>query len=334
MLYTIGGSSYVNIAYYLQIRSPGAHIQNLTLKDGRVLQVRTDSVIADIPYPGSTTPQKLDNIPSLIAQIEVLNTRYPQYSNVLTSVSNAWEKVLSDEQQRAAVHLQAQKEEDERQNQNQIAEQRKQELATREEQARERMREEQQKLLIQSGINTLSTLAASVSWAIESNNLNRKSLIEHSGIDEKNWDQWVEKSLSSQTSEQTIDLSSSDLANDKRYILSFSKVFSIVDMANQNRHSNALLELKTIIDFNGSEDALRSGANKLFAPLTEALEKKIAESDALRAQAQELFNDKKYSAAGDLFGKATIIDRRDSDDDTLKKCKEFEQKHALETLGI
>ena len=93
MLYTTGGASYVNIAYYSEIKSPGAHIQNLTLKDGSIFQVRTDGVIADIPYPGATATKNLNNIPSLIAQTEMLSTRYPQYSSVLTSVGTAWKKI-------------------------------------------------------------------------------------------------------------------------------------------------------------------------------------------------------------------------------------------------
>ena len=105
-------------------------------------------------------------------------------------------------------------------------------------------------------------------------------------------------------------------------------------MATQNKPSSAQFELETLIGSNVSEDTLRTAAKKLFSPLAATLQKKIAESDALRQQAQELFDAKKYSAACELFRKASIIDRRESDEGTFKKCKDLEQKLALETLGI
>jgi len=335
MLYTIGGASYVNIAYYVQIKNPGAHIQNLSLKDGRVLQVRTDGVIADIPFPGSTPPQTIDTITPIIAQTELLSSRYPQYSSVLASVGNAWKKILSEEQQKVAIALQTAKEEEERQKQIDIEEKRKQEQANKMEQERQRLREEQQAIRTQSDLKMLSTLADAVSWAVETNSLNRKSLIEHSGIDDNNWLQFVEKSTPSPTTEKAFELLSvSKLASDREYILSFARIFSVVDMVSQNRLSSALLELETLIGPNTPEDKLKSGSRKLFLPLTESLKKKILESDILRYQAQDLIKDKKYSAARELIEKASLIDRRVIDEDTLKKCKELEQKYALETLGI
>jgi len=94
LLYTAGGSPYVNAVQYETFSSPSAHLSYVTVKGGQKVQVRSDGIIANIPYPSSGAEVDQDEASGWIAQAEMFAGRYPQYATLLQSIGELWRRKL------------------------------------------------------------------------------------------------------------------------------------------------------------------------------------------------------------------------------------------------
>ena len=99
LLYTRDSASYVNAVQYDTCTSVTAHITRLTVKGGKdSIQVRSDGIIADIPYPTLFSPDTQGDASKWIGMTELLATRYPQHARILQSVGNLWRQSLEASQ--------------------------------------------------------------------------------------------------------------------------------------------------------------------------------------------------------------------------------------------
>lgn len=93
LLFTSGGSSYVSAVQYETFTSPSAHLSYITVKGGQKKQIQSSGIIAQIPFPSSTSGSPEDS-EEMISQTEMLASKYPQYAKLLQSVGELWKRKL------------------------------------------------------------------------------------------------------------------------------------------------------------------------------------------------------------------------------------------------
>ncbi|MEI8121786.1 MAG: hypothetical protein WCI20_07020 [bacterium] len=94
LLYTAGGSPYVNAVQYETFSSPSSHLSYVTVKGGQRMQVKSDGIIANIPYPSSGAQVDQEEASGVIDQTEMFAGRYPQYATLLQSIGELWKRKL------------------------------------------------------------------------------------------------------------------------------------------------------------------------------------------------------------------------------------------------
>ncbi|TSA32664.1 MAG: hypothetical protein D4R65_09080 [Verrucomicrobiaceae bacterium] len=102
LLYTAGGSPYVNAVQYETFSSPSAHLSYVTVKGGQKMQVKSDGIIGNIPYPSSGAQVDQEEASGWIAQTEMFAGRYPQYAKLLQGVGGLWKRAMEDSKASAA----------------------------------------------------------------------------------------------------------------------------------------------------------------------------------------------------------------------------------------
>lgn len=112
LLYTAGGSPYVNAVQYETYSAPSAHLSNVTVKGGGQTQIQSSGIIANIPFPVASTLVASENAEAMIAQTEMLAAKYPQYVQLLQSVGTLWKRSLEASKANAAADAKKKAEED------------------------------------------------------------------------------------------------------------------------------------------------------------------------------------------------------------------------------
>ena len=112
LLYTAGGSSYVNAVQYETYSAPSAHLSNVTVKGGGQMQIQSSGIIANIPFPVASTLVAFEDAEAMIAQTEMLAAKYPQYAKLLQSVGTLWKRSLEASKAQAAADAKKKAEED------------------------------------------------------------------------------------------------------------------------------------------------------------------------------------------------------------------------------
>jgi len=92
LLYTANGSPYVNAVQYETFTSPSAHLNYVTVKGGQNVQIQTSGIIANIPYPDTSTLVTPADAEEVLAQTKLFAERYPQYAKLLQSVGDLWKR--------------------------------------------------------------------------------------------------------------------------------------------------------------------------------------------------------------------------------------------------
>ena len=99
LLYTRDSASYVTAVQYEVCTSGTAHLTSVKVKGAKeATQVRSDGIIANIPYPTLFSPATQGDASKWIGMTEVLAARYPQHARILQSVGDLWRKSLEASQ--------------------------------------------------------------------------------------------------------------------------------------------------------------------------------------------------------------------------------------------
>ena len=94
LLYTANGASYVNAVQYETFTSPSSHLSYVTVKGGQRMQVKSDGIIANIPYPSSGAQVDQEEASGWIVQTDMFAGRYPQYATLLKGIGELWKRKL------------------------------------------------------------------------------------------------------------------------------------------------------------------------------------------------------------------------------------------------
>jgi len=87
------GASYVTAVQYESFSSPSSNLAYITVKGGKRMQIPTDSLVGQIPFPEASGVTSAD-AESAISQTEMLTARYPQHAKLLQSVGELWKRSL------------------------------------------------------------------------------------------------------------------------------------------------------------------------------------------------------------------------------------------------